>query len=1347
MKAMNVEDVRSWGPMKLKNVEDIYLLSPMQQGMLFHSLHEPSSGVYFVELGCQIDGVFDVRAFRRAWEEVIRRHAVLRTGFLWEGLGKPVQVVRKSVELPWREEDWRGWNEFEQKEKWANFLHEERKQGFDLKQAPLMRLSLMRTGEQTYYFVWNSHHILLDGWCRQIVMGEAFTLYEAYRQGQELQLKQPRPYRDYIAWLQKQDEEKAEAFWRQELKGFAAPIRLGIEWEKRELALGEEQYTNIGTALSKELSEQLAGLTRGCQVTLNTVVQGAWAILLSRYSGQKDVIFGATVSGRAGENGAFEEMVGLFINTLPVRVEVEGTESIISYLKRLQQRQARTLEYEYSPLLNVRRWSDLPPQSPLFENILVFENFPVDAAVRERASSGLKLSKISSFESINYPLALEVRPGIKLSLACRYSNRRFDRESVERMLGHLGRVLEELAGDWERRIGHLSLLQEAERSQVLEEWNRTAAEYSAEKCVHQLFEEQVQRTPYALALDCGGQRLTYQELNQRANQLANHLRRLGAKPEVKIGLCVERGLELVVGLFGILKAGAVYVPLDPIHPPDRLTYMFEDAQARVLLTQERLRDRMPVRQEQVVVLDGEGVVWAGEQRGNVESGVESANLAYVIYTSGSTGRPKGVEVQHQGLVSLVQYAQRLLGVSGEDRMLQFASMGFDVSIWEICIALSSGASLYLNGQGALLVGTNLGRMMQQHRLTIAMGPPSVWSTVKEDEMASVSRMMVGGEAVPEEVVKRWNAGRRFFVGYGPTEGTVCATLAELKKGEEAKSLLGQSVANVQVYVLDKEMELTPLGVAGELHIAGVGVARGYQDRPGLTAEKFIPNPFGIKPGTRLYRTGDRVRRCANGNLEFLGRVDQQVKIRGYRIELGEIEAVLGQCPGVRACAVVVQEDDHAEKRLVAYVVTVGDKDFSALGKYLKERLPAYMVPAAFVEMEELPLNPNGKVDSLALPKPHQPGPPLELLPYDEVESTLAKIWEDLLNVSHIGRSQTFLDLGGHSLLAIRLVSKIKEQLGQDLPLSAVFDNPTIEQLAGILRQKHKPAKRSNLVPINRRGSKRPLFFVHPGGGGAMGYRHLASLLGEDQPFYGFQAVDEEENKEESVLSVEVRATQYIEALFKVQPHGPYLLGGWSFGAYAAYEMARQLQKRNQEVARLILLDVAAPPPRRLPCDGDDADQLFLYLKGGNTLDFSLEPVKHLGTDERLRYLVNQLVQSNALSPEVEISQVRDFAKGLRRRLLSLIDYEMPPYAGPITLIRGLEGASLVEDKDADPNDPTLGFARRSPWPVQVHFVPGTHDDLIRPPHVQHLAEVIKTCLQDTAEALAHPELETTASRS
>lgn len=1350
MKATNVEDIRSRGSMKLTNVEDIYLLSPMQQGMLFHSLHDPGSGMYFVELGCRIEGPLDVRAFRRAWEDVIRRHAVLRTGFLWEGLSKPMQVVRKSAELPWREEDWRGWSESEQREKWAVFLQEERKQGFDLKQAPLMRLALMRTGEQSYYFVWNSHHILLDGWCRQIVMGEAFTLYDAYRQGQESQLKQPRPYREYIAWLQKQDEEKAEAFWREDLKGFTAPIRLGIEYEKREPAAGEESFGDIVTTLSRELSEKLAGLTRGCQVTLNTVVQGAWAILLSRYSGQKDVVFGATVSGRSAETGGFEEMVGLFINTLPVRVEVKATESIINYLKRLQRRQARVLEYEYSPLLKVQRWSDVSPQVPLFENILVFENFPVDAAVRDRATSRLKLSQISSFESNNYPLALEVRPGIGLSLVCRYSNRRFDRESVERMVGHLGRLLEDLTIDPERRIGQLSMLREAERRQLLVEWNRTAAEYSAEKCIHQLLEDQVQRSPHAVAVEWGVQRLTYQELNQQANQVANYLRKLGVRPEVKVGLCVDRGLELVVGLFGILKAGGVYVPLDPIHPPDRLTFMFEDSQAQVLLTQERLRERIPVRQEQIVVLDGEGVNWAAEECSNLVSGISSGNLAYVIYTSGSTGRPKGVQVQHEGLVNLTQDTQRTLGVVAEDRILQFASMGFDASIWEICIALSSGASLHINGQGDLLVGTNLGRMVQEKRITITLGPPSVLSTLEEHEMLSVSRMIVGGEAVPEEVVKRWSVGRRFFVGYGPTEGTVCATLEELKKGSEAKSLLGQAVANVQVYVLDEEMEPAALGVAGELHIAGVGVARGYLDRPSVTAEKFVPNPFSIAPGTRMYRTGDRVKRCANGNLEFLGRVDQQVKIRGYRIELGEIEAVLGQCPGVRACAVVVQEDERAEKRLVAYVVKVGTADVkdSELGSYLKERLPGYMVPSTFVEMEELPLTPNGKLDLRALPKPQQTGTKIELLPYSELESTLETIWEDLLNVSHIGRSQTFLELGGHSLLAMRLVSKIKEQLGQDLPLAAVFDNPTIEQLANILRQKHKPANRSNIVPINRRGSKPPLFFVHPGGGGAMGYRHLASLLGEDQPFYGFQAIDEEENQREPLLSVAERAAQYLEALFKVQPHGPYLLGGWSFGAYAAYEMARQLQQGNHEVASLILLDVTAPPPRSLPCDGDDADQLLLYLSGGKKLDFSLDPVKHHEADERLQYLVDRLVQSNALSPDVEISQVRNFAKGLRRRLLSLIDYEMPPYAGAITLIRGREGTSPVKGNHAEPDDPTLGFARLSPWPVQVHFVPGTHDDLVRPPHVQHLADVIKACISDaeTSGTLIR-QIEATATRS
>ncbi|MGZ4853815.1 MAG: condensation domain-containing protein, partial [Candidatus Angelobacter sp.] len=594
MSVTNVEDVQRAEPMKLANVEDIYPMSPMQQGLLFHCLYEPGSGMYLLEIGGHIEAGLNVPAFRRAWEEVIRRHAVLRTAFLWEGLSKPMQVVRKNVELPWREEDWRDLSDSEQKERWKNFLLENRKQEFDFKQAPLIRLALMRTGEQSYYFAWTGHHIVADGWCWQIVMGEALTLYDAYREGRTVQLKQPRLYRDYISWLQKQDESKAEAYWRETLQGFSKPTRLGMERDG-ELKEGENDHGVVQSHLNWAVSEKLEELARDQMVTLSTVVQAAWAVVLSRYSGEKDVAFGATVSGRSGDPG-FEETVGLFINTLPVRVQVDEEERISAYLQRLQQLNATALDFEYSPLLKVQEWSDVLRGMPLFENIVVFENYPVDAAIQKGAGSSLKFSEISTVESNSYPLALVVRPGTELSLICHHNCRWFDEASVERLMGHLMSVLQAIAKNPDQRVGELSLLTPEEREQVVVEWNRTGEEYPA-RCVHELMEEEAARKPEAVALEIGGRQISYGELNERANQVAHYLRKKGVGPEVRVGVSVGRSLELVVGLLGVLKAGGAYVPLDPEHPVERLRFMMEDAGVEVLLTEERLLGEMAEGEE------------------------------------------------------------------------------------------------------------------------------------------------------------------------------------------------------------------------------------------------------------------------------------------------------------------------------------------------------------------------------------------------------------------------------------------------------------------------------------------------------------------------------------------------------------------------------------------------------------------------------------------------------------------------------------------------------------------------------------------------------------------------------
>jgi amino acid adenylation domain-containing protein len=1061
-------------PKKLTNVEDIYPMSPMQQGILFHCLYEPGTGMYCLQLGCQIEAALDVRAFRRAWEAVLGRHAILRTSFLWEGLEKPRQVVRKNVELPWREEDWRGYDQSEQQARWQKLLTDERNREFDFKEAPLMRVALIRTGEERYYFAWNGHHILLDGWCWQIVMGEALTLYAAYREGRRPQLPSPRLYRDYIVWLQKQDEKKAEAFWREDLRGFILPTRLGIERGGQEAVRDGEGFGSLTGFLNREHTAKLDELARRQQVTASTIVQSAWAIVLGRYSGERDVAFGATVSGRSAAGGVFETSVGLFINTLPVRVQLRSEESVSDLQKRIQERQARGLDYEYSPLMKVQEWSEVPRGTPLFESIVVFENIPVNDALQQWSGTGFKLSDVSIEEINNYPLSLVIRPGQELTFKFNYNRHLYDEQSLQRVLGHFRIVLEQIVGNPEVGISEVSLLTEREREQVVEEWNQTGVEYP-QGCVHEVFAEQAGRTPEAIAVAYEGEKLTYAELNRRANQMGHYLQKVGVGPEVRVGICLERSLEMVIGLLGILKAGGAYVPLDAEYPAERLQFMMEDAQVAVLLTEKKFQDVLPGAAVEIC-LDEERERIAEESEEAVEVKLDAGYLAYVIYTSGSTGRPKGVGVEHGSIVRLVKGAN-YVEMKEEDVFLQMAPVSFDAATFEIWGSLLNGSCLavYPAGVGSL---EELGRVVERQGVTVLWLTAGLFHHMVDtqvERLQGVRQLLAGGDVLSVAHVRRvLREVREIQVinGYGPTENTTFSCCHGMR-GEEGQELgetvpIGRPISNSQAYVLE-EMGNEPVavGIVGELYVGGAGLARGYLNRPELTAEKFVPNQFSEKGGERLYRTGDRARWREDGKLEFLGRMDHQVKIRGFRIELGEIERALEEHGGVEQAVVVAREDQPGEKRLVGYVVMRGEEgDVNGVRSYLKERLPDYMVPGWVVKMEALPLTANGKVDRKALPAPEVDREEGGYVgPRNQTEEILCGLWEDLLGVGKIGVEDNFFEVGGHSLSATQLILRIRNSFAVELPLRRLFESPTVAEVGQMIEEMKAEGGAGKAPPI------------------------------------------------------------------------------------------------------------------------------------------------------------------------------------------------------------------------------------------------------------------------------------------
>ncbi len=1024
--------------------------------MLFHTLYAPGSGVYVTQLSCHLHGVLDVAAFERAWQQVVDRHSVLRTFFVWKDVPKPVQVVQREVKLHVDYDDWRDYAPDTHAARLDAFMHDDREGGFDLTSAPLMRLKLLHLSDETYQLVWSFHHVLLDGWCLALLLKEIFACYEGVRSGREVSLLRPVPYRSYIAWLRKKNLTEAGQFWRKTLAGFIAPTPLPLAASTvPQTASQLESYEELPYYLTAELTAELQSFARRHQLMLNTLLQGAWALLLSRFSGEEDVVFGAVVSGRPADLPGVESMVGLFINTLPVRVRVSAQEHSVSWLKALQAQQIKAREFEYSPLAQVHGWSEVGRSLPLFESVLAFENYPLKSAAEsaaEKRDIGLRLGAVNSREKANFPLSIMIVPGTTLMFRVLFDTNRFDTATIKRIADCYARLLNSIVRNPEARLGHLSLLNADEQRMILTDWNNTSLDYPPELCLHQLFERQAAETPEAVALICRDEQVSYKELNQRANQLAHHLRRMGVGPEVLVAISIERSVEMVVGLLAVLKAGGAYVPLDPTYPAERLAFMLEDSGSKVLLTQERLAGLLPADEVHVVCVDRDWPATAEEEMMNPESGVEPGNLAYAIYTSGSTGKPKGALLTHSGLLNLSEAQLQTFAVKPRSRVLQFASLSFDASIFEITMALRAGATVCLATDEAVLPGAALLRLLREQKVEVVTLPPSVLASLAVEELPDLSTIIVAGEACSGELVSRWSDGRRrFFNAYGPTETTVWASTALCDAGEENPSI-GYPIANGSVYILDAELRLVPVGVTSELHIGGYGVGRGYLNRPQLTAEKFIPHPYSSVPGARLYKTGDLARYRADGQIEYIGRTDNQVKVRGFRIELGEIETVLNRHETVQAALVITREDVAGERRIVAYVVPRSGATVTLveLREYLQQRMPKHMLPSHFILLDEIPLTGSGKADLRRLPSPEQVrrstnGNHAE--PFSELERAIAGSWREVLQIDEVGLDDNFFELGGHSLLMIQIQNKLQKVLAREISMVELFQYPTISALA------------------------------------------------------------------------------------------------------------------------------------------------------------------------------------------------------------------------------------------------------------------------------------------------------------
>ncbi len=1319
-------------------------LSFAQQRLWFIDQLDPGNSVYNFPVAIRLKGSLNLAALEQSLNEIVRRHEALRTTFSIVD-GQPTQVIASKLMITLPVVDLRSLPAVQREAEVQRLVVQEARHPFDLAKGPLLRASVLKLADDEQVGLLTMHHIVSDGWSAGVLVREMAALYQAYCSGSPSPLPElPIQYADFAhwqrEWLQGPVLQRQLDYWKKQLDG--SPPLLELPEDHPRPAVQTFRGGHQSLQLPKAIGDALKAFSREEAATLFMTLLAAFKVLLNCYTRQDDLLVGTPVANR--NRLEIEGLIGFFVNALVLRTDLSGNPTFRELVRRV--RRVCVDAYAHQDLPFERLVEELHTErdlsrNPLFQVMFVLQNAPLRAV----ELPGLSLNPvIADGGTTHFDLTLHIvdtEQGLLATAA--YNTDLFDADTITRMLAHFQTLLEATIRAPDRHLSELSLLTDTQRQQVLLGSNDIPSGYTEDLGIHQLFEAQVERTPDAIALVFGDRQLTYRELNCRANQLAHTLRKSGVGPEVPVGVCLERSLEVVISLLGVLKAGGVYLPLDPAYPKQRIGFMLEDSKAPVLVTQNGLIQGLPEHRARVICLDSDVEAITGQSGENPTSASQPENLAYIIYTSGSTGQPKGVLVSHGSIAEHCRDAERYYELQPTDRVLQFASMSFDLSLEQILPTLIVGARL-------VVVGKEVWRAAEFHSkaaefgLTVVDLPTAYWQelvqewAVEPEQVLSTQYrlFLVGGDTMLPEVLNLWQQtplrSVRLINAYGPTEATITATAFETASQVEETSRphrvpIGRPLANREIYILDRHCNPVPIGVPGELHIGGRSLARGYLNRPDLTADKFIPDPFSNVAGARMYKTGDLARHLPDGNIEYIGRTDHQVKIRGFRIELGEIEAVLAQHPSVRQAVVSTHQGVPGEKRLVAYVV--GDRGHaptaSDLRSFLKDKVPEYMVPSVFMLLDSLPTMPNGKADRGALPKPDQARPEMQKTfvgPRDELELQLTALWEEVLNVRPIGVTDNFFELGGHSLLAVRLFALIDRRLGKKIPLAALFRGATVESLADIVRQNSSSETPSSLVPLQPSGSKRPLFLVHPAGGHVFPFIGLARCLGLDQPCYGLQARGVEEGQEPHTR-IEDMAACYIEAIRSVQSEGPYLLGGWSMGGEIAFEMAQQLHARGQSVALLALLDARIPSTAENIAD-DDFEAILLadvvrYF--GLSTEFS-ESLALLPHDELLARVLEQGKKAGLIPADIEASQAHRLIELCKSDFRASRNYVLHRYPGRVTLFKA------SEDLSGNLLDATLGWSDWAEGGVDVQIVPGNHATMVYKPNVVTLAEKLAACI-------------------
>ncbi|HEX7774377.1 MAG TPA: condensation domain-containing protein [Pyrinomonadaceae bacterium] len=1309
---------------------------------------ETYPGLYNVPVALRLSGVLDVIALERAINEIVARHEALRTTFRQVG-GQLMQLITPASSVRLEIHDLSALTTEEARDRELERCKREAAERlFDLKIGPLFHVQLLRLHVEEHLLLLVMHHIITDGWSMSVFFHELSVLYEAFLRGDASPLAElPIQYADYSEWqrewLHGVTLDEQLDYWKTQLGDTESIIELPVSNASRTGLTHRGAHETL--LLSEDLRKDLNQMATQEGVTLFMLLLAAWQALLFRYTDHREVCVGTAIANR--NSVELEGLIGFFVNTLVLKAEVDGRQTFRELLEQVREITVGAYAHQDLPfekLVEALRPDRSSGHTPLFQVMFALQNTPPLAITL----SGLKLQFVPIMTgNAKFDLSLfarEVSGGLKLVIE--YKTDLFESAMIRQMLEHYRALLKGIINEPAGRVSDFPLLNETEQQKVLVDWNDTAGEYPSGVCLQHVFEAQVERSPDAVAVTSGDVQVSYQELNRAANRMAHYLRKRGVGPEIRVGILLERNASLLSSQLSVLKAGGVCVPINLKYKHDReaLAYIFKDSGISLLLTQSELGVAAGLTWPPVINVDIEAGEIAGERSENLESEVISENLAFIVYPSESTDRPAGVMIEHRGLCNLAAAGRRILGLQVESRVLYSTSSSSVASIFQMVTAWSSGASLCAAESES---DQNLISLMQDRQVTMAILPSSILTRLPEAELPFLKVLAAVGDACPPEIGSRWGRNRRFFNFYGTTETTMLS-IAAVCAGEK-KPLIGRPVLNTHAYVVDSNLRPVPIGVAGELCIAGLGLARGYVNQPMLTADRFIPNPFSAAPGDRLYRTGSRVRYLANSQLEFLGRVDHR-KIKSLRVEPDEIATLLMLHPAVREAYVIDRAGTNGERRLVSYVVERDGAiaDAYELRKYMAKHVSAYKIPAAFVRLDTLPLTHDGRVDTNSLPEPRWNGVEtgrVYIPPRNFKEQVLIEMWEDLLGVKGISAQDNFFELGGNSLLMMQVIGSIHRVFDVDLPLATFYESPTVEAVAELIRQLQKStlveealtslknvsdkSTKSPLVILSRDGSTLPFFCFHTAGGHLGEHRELARELGSyGQPVYGLQARGLDDDAE-SDFNIEAMAASYIEAILRLQPHGPFRLGGYCSGGLIALESAQQLQRLGHEVSTLALICSSVTWFGSESTEKVAADVLApLQFCGELKIKASAEQLRAVPPSERMNKVWDEFCnQSPTNAFRLGTKLFGRLYKTYVANLEALIGYVPQPYNGFIASFEATEHRQHLQHDS--------GWEKLSQGRFERHEIPGNHITLMRQPHVKVLAHKLNHCLNEERKML------------